>query len=156
LFLAHGDASALHLEWLLNANANMARWCVLLDEVAEALSRLTDAPSLRGPLAEATAQLAQPRPDWTAVAALTDYVERQGVIAATLARRSRGRGLIGALTVIAARGPSLSSAETQDTDGELLVAAVLELLASPALFGGLELARVAALGPPVRWQLLSG
>jgi serine/threonine protein kinase/Tfp pilus assembly protein PilF len=155
LFVAHGDApAALRLERLLDEKANMARWCVVLDEVGQALTQRTDAALL--PLAEATLQLTQPRSDWTAVAALTDYVERQGVIEATLARRSRGRGLIGALTVIAARGPSLSSSQTKNTDGELLVAAVLELITSPALFGGLELARVAALGPPVRWQSLTG
>jgi serine/threonine protein kinase/Tfp pilus assembly protein PilF len=113
LFLAHGDGPAsLRLERLLDERANMARWCLVLDEVGQALARSTGTALL------------PPADD-----------------------------LIGPMTVIAARGPSLSS--SQNYDGEL-VAEVLELLASPALFGGLELARVVTPGPPARWQSLRG
>ncbi len=152
LFLAHGGApTTLHFELLVDAT--MARWCVLFEEVCQALAALPQAALL--PLADTSAALTAAASEQGAIAAYFARCAELRLVEPALLERQRRRGLLGLLAVIAARGPTLGAAQPKQ-DGDLLVAAVSEALESPALFGGLTLARVGLLAPTASWESLTG
>jgi eukaryotic-like serine/threonine-protein kinase len=118
-------------------------WSGLLAGLNEALAALPDAALV--PLAADAGELTRRRPEWLHVAAFVDRASPSPDLAA----EGRARGLLGFLELAA----SLAGQDpTGNAHGDLLLDALAEALASPALLGGLRLAHRVEGG----WEELTG
>jgi len=123
---------------------SMGHWCELLREISRDLSGRKDAALL--PLAALGPELSRNRPEWTAVRALIERAQAEECVPGDGAKQSLKRGALGFFDIVVAyrnevigHGAQRSNAYYDDM-GALLLAATLEVLGLPALFGGMELA----------------
>jgi predicted Ser/Thr protein kinase len=124
---------------------SLGHWCELLRELTLSLSKRPDV-ALLPPLCDAAA-LARKRPEWTHVAALCRRGVELEIFGEEPAKQALRRGVLGFFDLVVAyrnvvigHGAQRTSAFYEEL-ARLLLDAVLEVLADPALLGGLELAQ---------------
>jgi tRNA A-37 threonylcarbamoyl transferase component Bud32 len=124
---------------------SLGHWCELLRELTLSLSKRPDV-ALLPPLCDAAA-LARKRPEWTHVAALGRRGVEVEIFGEEPAKQASRRGVLGFFDLVVAyrnvvigHGAQRTSAFYEEL-AHLLLDAVVEVLADPALLGGLELAQ---------------
>ena len=175
LKLAAAARIRLYLERALEPEGNVARrlvclklpslgqWCELLRSTNNELGAMVDADEVA--LARRARELGK-RPDsWDAVVRLADGVVDAGVLNREIARRAVTGGPLGFFELLTAYRNEVIGHGAQRSDAycdefsTLLLDAVLDVLASDALFDGMRLGRaVASSDSPdmLVWQDLSG
>ncbi len=124
---------------------SLGHWCELLRELSLSLSKRPDV-ALLPPICNAS-ELARKRPDWTHVAALCRRGVELEIFGAEPAKQALRRGVLGFFDLVVAYRNVVIGHGAQRTTAfydelaRLLLDAVVEVLAEPALFGGLELAQ---------------
>ncbi|MEO7331835.1 MAG: serine/threonine-protein kinase, partial [Minicystis sp.] len=157
-----GSDLAKRLETLVLPS--LGHWCELLRELGGSLSQRPDAALL--PLAGSAAALTRKRPEWAKVTELAQRGVALGVLRDEPAKQALRKGTLGFFDLVVAyrnevigHGAQRSNAFYEELSG-LLLAALGEVLAEPALFGGMELceARLALDGNESRvvWYGLTG
>ncbi|MEP7119372.1 MAG: serine/threonine-protein kinase [Byssovorax sp.] len=124
---------------------SLGHWCEMLRELTLALSKRPDV-ALLPPLCDAAA-LARKRPEWAHVAALCRRGVEVEIFGEEPAKQALRRGTLGFFDLVVAyrnvvigHGAQRTSAFYEEL-ARLLLDAVVEVLADPALLGGLELAQ---------------
>jgi predicted Ser/Thr protein kinase len=139
--LVPGSELARRMEALVLPSLGL--WCELLRELGLSLAQRPDAALL--PLAGSAAALVRKRPEWARVSALGQRGVALGVLREEPVKQALRKGALGFFDLVVAyrnevigHGAQRSNAFYEELS-HLLLEALTEVLAEPALFGGMEL-----------------